>query len=703
MATVDDILALRRDIGLPADRTDILTDAQAEQIIDAPGEEGHANRVKANAAFAAHTVASSSGSDTLAATLKAQADLFWERSILDDIEGNTQRYAAAPAAPIFGNFTRELQEKLEELPAVPAHTARARQFVMELPANAGDAVWKEFIQESGLPDTSGHAAGEVLTILMGGDVDWSTIGEQQIAAAVAQYLIDNPPAGVTQQQLTAEVTRLVGLINANAANISSNDTDINTNAGRIAANLAAIATERGRVTANAAAIATNRAGIAANTAAIPPLQGGIVISPRNIPTAASIQRDFKFGWFGLPEAWLKAQGANEFEVWANGFAFHAVDPWVPTANGVIDVNVNDTEATGIDIQAGQTILSILMVVRKDGNFVADWEASLEIIELPTTDAPTQEQFNAEVALRQKGDDFNKKIITGANAAAANASLVEFLDAQANSDNTGLIEIEANGATDGTVAYDRGDMVVFPPKSKTGKIIGNTFDYSSRAMAFLFNQVGSEADLNTIADAQSDDPHGEWLRVTAGFRYSATGTTYKVDDILWLQPYMPLRAGVRLMWNVGGGAAFEFSTTDKIEFLNLRIEPGVIAYPSGGLTAALTRTTRVIIDNPGRLDEELWFEGEVDGQDVVNRTAWTTATAGINFVIPLATARQIGQNDQLVHDIKFYDAANAGNLVGTKRISLPLVKQRAVVELASRAAYDALAAKDPDTTYFVEKS
>ena len=457
-----------------------------------------------------------------------------------------------------------------------------------------------------VPDHMGHAVGEVLTILNTGGIDWATIGEAQIAAAVAQYLIDNPISGVTAQQLAAEVAKLVALINTNAANISSNDDDIQTNATAIAKNLADLGTERARITANANAI--------------PRLQGQIVISPNNIPSAAAIQRDFKFGWFGLPEAWLKAQGGNEFEVWANGFAFHAVDPWVPTADGVIDVNVNDTEANGINIAAGQTIVSILMVVRKDGNFVAEWETVMEIIELPTTDAPTQDQFNKEVAAREAGDDIQPETINGA------ARFVSFLADQERSDNVAIAHF-------------------------------------------------------TVAVAED---------------YKGVRHNYKVNDYAW---FPPNSVDGKVFANIPPPTeAFEFSIDDKIEMLNLRTDPGVIAYPSGGLTAALTRTVRVLIDNPGRLDEQLWVQGSVDGQAVLNRVAWSTATNSLNFVIPIATARLIGQDEELDLSVQWYDAANAGNLVGTRRVDLPLVKHTAFVELANKAAYDAIAAKDPDTIY-----
>ena len=639
MATTEDILALRRDIGLIANRTDILSDEQAERYIDAPDEEGYANRVRARAANAAHSVAASSGSDTLSATLREQADYFWELSILDEIEGNTERFAAQGAAPIFGNFTAADEAKLDAIPAIPDNQNAVVQYVLETPAVNGPAIWRIFVQESGLPDTAGHAAGEVLTVLMGGGVDWSTIGEAQIAAAVAQYLIDNPPAGVTQQQLTAEVTRLVGLINTNASAISSNDDDIQTNANAIAANLAAIAAERGRVTKNAADIATNRTAIAGNTAAIPRLQGQIVISPNNIPSAAAIQRDFKFGWFGLPDAWLKSQNANEFEVWANGFAFHAVDPWNPAADGVIDVNVNETEANGINIAAGQTIVSILMVVRSDGTFVAEWETVLEIIELPTTDAPTVAQFNAAIEAQNK----------------ARANLVTRSDA--------------------------GDQIQPEPITNAAGFVSFLADQERSANAAIAH-----------------------FQIAVAEDYKGVRHTYKVNDYAW---FPPRSVDGKVFANIPPPPEipepFKLSTDLKVQLLTFHVEPGVIAYPSGGLQAALTTTVKVSVDNPDVLDDDIWVQGLIDGSAVLARVKWATNTSLLNLVIPQNVAGNIGQNEELDITLQFYDAANAGNLVRQRRIGLPLVEQRAVTKLANRAAYDALAAKDPNTTYYVAKA
>ena len=532
-----------------------------------------------------------------------------------------------------------------------------------------------------IPDPTGVTLGWVLTRTAGGYA-FQAIGESQIDAAVTQYLQDNPIDGVTTQVFDAAVSRLDGLI-------SGLDTKVQSNTTAIAKNLDSVNTLTGRVNSLNDLVRAN--------------VGSIGIAPNAIPRNAALQRDYVFSFEDLDVAWLNSKRVTSMEVWLKNTPFHAIDPWSPTADGTFTVNINEQEARAIALSGGERITPVRLVWRASGTFVALRNTWLEL--MPAAGVQdVADSLAAEVKARTEGDDFNKTIIAGEDAAAANAALATFLTAQESSTSVGIIEITANAAQADGHAYVLGDIVVFAPGGSAGKIVGNIAHYAHSGFGFLSTQVGSEADLNRLADGQKDDIHGEFAEVTADFRYTPQGLNYKTRDILWLQPFMPSRLGVKRLFNLGGEVTpFSFSIDDKIEMLNLRADPGVIAYPSGGLTAALTRTVTILLDNPARLnDAGLFYQGLVDGQTVLTRREWTTATNSVPLVIPLATARLVGQDEELTLEIQWYDdtVANNGKLVGLRRVDIPLVKQTAVVKLANEAAYNALAAKDPNTWYYV---
>ena len=513
-------------------------------------------------------------------------------------------------------------------------------------------------------DPTGIALGRVLTITADGVYGWAAIGEAQIEAAIEEYLMTHD-VGISPRQLAEALAPI--------------NTKVSSNTSAIAKNLTDLATERGRITALADLTSVE--------------VGSIGISPNTIPNKEAVIRDYAFAYEDLPVAWLNSKRCNSFDVWFKNRGIHAVRNWTPVEDGVVTVNVNENEARAIGIGENETIIPVRMVFLVDGFTAVGIKNTW--LEIRPTGSPTIDELKAEIDLRQKGDNHNKTVIVGEDAATANANLVTFLNAQANSDNTGLIEIEAESATDGVTGYARGDMVIFPPKSKVGKIIGNNFNFARAGFNFLFNTVGSNADLNTIADGQRDDPHGEWLRVTADFTYAAQSVDYKTDDILWLPPYMPLRAGVRKMWNVGGGSTFELSQAQQIGLLTFEPSISAIPYASGGLEAALTRTVSVVVVGAELLEGDIWVEGQIDGQAAITRRKWTSTTSKLDFIINQALARRIGQNSELTFDIIYYDAANAGNIVRTISFEITLVQLTAIIEYANQAA--AVAAGSPANT------
>lgn len=108
------------------------------------------------------------------------------------------------------------------------------------------------------------------------------------------------------------------------------------------------------------------------------LTGSISIAPFGIPDRASAIRDYKFAAEDVNATYLTEQGANELEIWFKNFAMHEVDPWTPSADFVLDVNVNATEAASIAIGAGEKQIPVRAVFRKDGAYVGLLNTWLEI-------------------------------------------------------------------------------------------------------------------------------------------------------------------------------------------------------------------------------------------------------------------------------------------------------------------------------------
>ena len=84
-----------------------------------------------------------------------------------------------------------------------ANTAAVAEFRMMLASVVSDVQDNATAigEVRSVPTAVGHAVGEVLTLLADGGYDWSTIGEEQVDAAVRAFLAANPIEGVTPQQL----------------------------------------------------------------------------------------------------------------------------------------------------------------------------------------------------------------------------------------------------------------------------------------------------------------------------------------------------------------------------------------------------------------------------------------------------------------------------------------------------------------------
>ena len=291
--------------------------------------------------------------------------------------------------------------------------------------------------------------------------------------------------------------------------------------------------------------------------------GGVIgIVPKNIDTYTDLDGNYELAAYDFDASYLIARNVDQYEIWIKQQAVHTTQgTWAPVSDFVASFEIDTTEETQVGLTETDQIVPVRLVFRSSGSFVAEITTYLTIGDGGGGDGDvTTAQFNAAIAAQNaaratlttrsdEGDDFNKSIITG-NSPAANAALATFLIAQATSNNVGILEIRAVSATSGAHSYNRGDIVVFAPRSSTGKIFGNIAEYAEGGFGFLSTQVRNEAELNTVADGQVDDVHGEFVTVRAGFRYTPNGATYKAGDILWLQPRMSTRLGIKLLFNVG---------------------------------------------------------------------------------------------------------------------------------------------------------
>lgn len=91
--------------------------------------------------------------------------------------------------------------------------------------------------------------------------------------------------------------------------------------------------------------------------------GQLEITPSNIDAVGDVQRDYQVKLSDVAVDYLTANHANSVEFTMNGFAFHVVENWAPVTSALIVVNVNATEALGIDL-TNQTSVPIAAVFRR---------------------------------------------------------------------------------------------------------------------------------------------------------------------------------------------------------------------------------------------------------------------------------------------------------------------------------------------------
>ena len=434
----------------------------------------------------------------------------------------------------------------------------------------------------------------------------------------------------------------------------------------------------------------------------------------------------------------------------------------------------------------------------------------------------------EAGLRVAGDNWNKTIIGGSDAAAANAQLATFLNAQASSDNSGVIEVAAASATSGGETFTRGDIVVFPPRSRVGKIFGNvehphdfTFGTAGDTDAFAALVRGNAAAARTlliiatatytafvggeIYQVQAGDVWAVYARSTVPQRFLPLETLLgyggysndrfsivpvdglpgidsgaSLDGNYWLHdpdvsrgidisqatrwvlnivgsddiinertqvhevdPWTPSRSIQALInvsdaeeanvqaalastpgrvrfalqvYNVNAtilvrhyempiNAAFvapsrgntNLTQAQQIALLDFALRPTTIAYETGGLEAALTRTFEIAVSNAIQLTGDVWVAGFMHGAGVLARTKWTGHESSLSLVVNATNAAAIVQaiagdesqdRDHIPVDLYFYAASNTQTIVDWRQFTVSLVQEDSGATPEQASAIDA---------------
>ena len=171
--------------------------------------------------------------------------------------------------------------------------------------------------------------------------------------------------------------------------------------------------------------------------------------------------------------------------------------------------------------------------------------------------------------------------------------------------------------------------------------------------------------------------------------------------------------------VATGSASALTQKQQIGLLQMAVRPTAIVYDQGSdadatasaLEAALRPSGGIFvrIANAELLSGDIWVEGRVQGVLSLARTKWTAATSGLALtpgtsnVEVIAAAVISNDDDTLQLDLRFYDAANAGNLVEVLELDIPVVQRPVAGDgsgndaTARAAAAAAQAAADAATT------
>ena len=137
---------------------------------------------------------------------------------------------------------------------------------------------------------------------------------------------------------------------------------------------------------------------------------------------------------------------------------------------------------------------------------------------------------------------------------------------------------------------------------------------------------------------------------------------------------------------------ELSFQSKIELSGYRITPTSV---SSNDSDDIEGTYRVIFENAGILTDAFVQVG-TEGQDVLARRAWRTATPTIQFTINATVATAIANNltgTEFTIDVDWYDAASGGNLIGELKLQISVASGGSGgTDSTARAAAASAAAK-----------
>ena len=237
------------------------------------------------------------------------------------------------------------------------------------------------------------------------------------------------------------------------------------------------------------------------------VSGAIGVVPKNIDAIADIDGDYILAVNDLNIEYLNSKNVDQYEIWVKEESIHtSTGTWTPVSDFQVPFNVSTTEETGIGLVGTDRIVPIRLVFRASGTFV-DWVATyLTIGDGGGSGDVTAEQLKAEADLRSDGDNLQTETLTRA------ADLFTFLPDQLLSDSpaTLLTEVDVEAVYGGEDhRYGAGDLIYFPPKSITGKVMCNVYN----ELPIITDSVATEAEWNARVNRHTAETNVLFLRVS----------------------------------------------------------------------------------------------------------------------------------------------------------------------------------------------
>ena len=456
--------------------------------------------------------------------------------------------------------------------------------------------------------------------------------------------------------------------------------------------------------------------------------GSITVNPGRIRDAADLDGTYQ-SIVTLTDnevSVLRGAGVNFLEVWFGSEAIHEVSPWTPANTTRIDAVVDAREET--QIGSIGTVLPVRAVYRINQGggqaFYAEGIGALRVGGFDVTSANTV-RIMAEAVTRDGGDQLASRDVSSATFLAAQ------IRAHDGSNTSSLFNVTAAFTTSAR-AYVVGqryylarhhdaeaEMVLLSEAGDGGGgptgIPNAPANTASIARYELLVPATTGAATWATATTSGGTPGvDQTARDAAAAAQTAAATAQTTADSKALVGDRILQVGStadngdslrasredhvhNLALLSGGGLEFDaqqrlhvtgtavsrFSAAQQIALLTVTPTPPGITYTSPDTLAAAVRTIGLQIPNPELVTATVWVEGYTQGQRGLTRTQWTSSTSVFNVTLTAQIARSVadslisGGDDQTTVDLRFYDAASAGNEIERLSVNIPLVDLRGV--------------------------